>query len=148
MPSITIEARARSRLAPAAVCAWNDRQPLEHRNPGPGEPTVEVLERTADTCVFRVTRRGSTQTTRRVRVAPNRWRSERTGEEPRVGRFQVVQTLSVEPDGAGSLLTEISEVTPLDPRGRRAARVARLFKKSLEASTSRGLSALVLEMEA
>lgn len=148
MPTLTLEARARCRLSATELCAWNDRQPEEHRNPGPGEPELVVLERTADVCVYRLTRGHETQTTRRVREAPNRWRSERTGEAPGVGRIQILQTMTVEPDGAGSLLTETAEMAPLDRRGRRAVWVARRGKKRLEQASSRGLAVLVLEAEA
>lgn len=148
MPAIDVEARSRCRVALEEACAWIDRQPAEHRNPGPGEAQVEVLERTADVCVYRVTRGKLAQTTRRVRLAPNSWRSDRTAEAPRFGRFQIVQTMTVISEGAGSTVVETTAALPQDPRGRRTARIARLGRKWIERGSTRGLGALVLEMEA
>jgi hypothetical protein len=145
-----VTAEARSRLAPAVVCAWIEAKPVEHRTAGPGEARVEVLERTETVCVHRITDKNFSQTTRRVRVAPNRWHSELSCEDAKVGRFQIRQELTVLPvaDGPGSVLAQVSQAAPLDPRGRRAAWVAKVFLRQLERSVSHGLAALVLEMEA
>jgi hypothetical protein len=148
MPSIAIEAIAHCRLSAGAVSAWIDRQPPEHRTPGPGEPGVEILERTDRLCVYRIKGAGGLETTRRVRVAPNRWIYERTSETLGVGRYLLHSNLSVVPEGSGSRLIQATEATPLGAGGMLSSWVARAGQRMLRESASRALAALTLEIEA
>jgi len=148
MPSIATEGSASCRVRGEDACAWIDRGPVEHRNPGPGAQRVEILERTEGVCVYRVQTDRGWETTRRVRVAPNRWTGEQTSEGRGVGRFRVKSVLTVSSEGEGCRLTQVVEATPLNAHGALSAWMARAGRRRLAESASRHVAAMALEIEA